>query len=536
MGIAGRTRLATPGGEKRGEMKSFLGQSSVFLLVLLTCQSVRAQCDPVFEDCSGGAELEEEAECDEVFEVCGTPAPPPCYSINDVDTDIFTPDTRQAVKVCGQGDCSEHADRGFACAPIWTCKDNRIITDGKGIIDVRTSVEEEELGCRRNSGILDVTDKKCPKTDQVCCKRPNYRAKKCEPSPAPPSTQTESDWSSCGRNGTGRLLLSGSDDPSLAQPGEFPHMCVIYRIQGGQRIYLAGASLIAPNKLLTVAHKFWVVNKGETVDHRPIIGPGQSQFYARCGEHNVKADNELLEPQETKVVAIRIHPDYNNKRVTDNLAILITEDNFVYQEHIGPVCLPQPGENFDGQTECWSSGWGADAYDSSGFFSDTLKKVEMPIVAREECEAKFRAHERFSGKNFRVHPSWLCVGGEKDSDTCKGDGGSPHVCFNKKNQYVQVGSVAWGIGCGNEIPSVYSNVPGSMCWIDWVMSCVPLADFYIDSSFAQDLRGSGSSFKSSNSLTGGQCGDWLKSNPKLSAECNIAYEIIDNRSVDQRST
>jgi len=75
-----------------------------------------------------------------------------------------------------------------------------------------------------------------------------------------------------------------------------------------------------------------------------------------------------------------------------------------------------------------------------------------------------------------------------------------------------------------------------MCWIDWVMSCVPLADFYIDSSFAQDLRGSGSSFKSSNSLTGGQCGDWLKSNPKLSAECNIAYEIIDNRSVDQRST
>ena len=90
-------------------------------------------------------------------------------------------------------------------------------------------MEEEELGCRRNSGILDVTDKKCPKTDQVCCKRPNYRAKKCEPSPAPPSTQPESDWSSCGRNGTGRLLLSGSDDPSLAQPGEFPHMCVIYR-------------------------------------------------------------------------------------------------------------------------------------------------------------------------------------------------------------------------------------------------------------------------------------------------------------------
>ena len=83
-------------------------------------------------------------------------------------------------------------------------------------------------------------------------------------------------WDQCGRNGAGRLLISGSDDPTLAQPGEFPHMCVIYRsvslaqsdrqptvvllrVQAGQRVYIGGASLIAPNKLLTVAHKFWVV-------------------------------------------------------------------------------------------------------------------------------------------------------------------------------------------------------------------------------------------------------------------------------------
>jgi len=501
------------------------------------------QCDPVFGDCG--------SECDPVFGDCGeepTPAPPPpCYSINEIDSDIFTPDTRQAVNVCGSGNCADYADYGYTCAPIWTCKNQRIITDGKGIIDVRSSVEEEEEGCYSNTGTIDVTDKKCPKTDEVCCKNPNFRATKCpklikkdEGEPKGPVTgrdpERPENWETCGRNGTGGLILTGTDDLATAQPGEFPHMCVIYRIISGQRVYVGGASLIAPNKLLTVAHKFWVVNKGETTDLRDKINPDNTEFYARCGEHNVKAEDELVDAQETEVVAIRIHPDYDTKRVTYNLAILITKDNFVYQEHIGPVCLPQPGEDFSGETECWSSGWGADAYDSSGFFSDILKKVQMPIVPRKKCQDQFRSHERFKGKRFSIHPSWMCVGGEKDSDTCKGDGGSPHVCFNKKNQYVQVGSVAWGIGCGNEIPSVYSNVPGSMCWIDWVMSCVPLADFYIDSSFAQDLRGSGSSFKSSNSLTGGQCGDWLKSNPKLSAECNIAYEIIDNRSVDQRST
>ena len=229
--------------------------------------------------------LQDPEECDAVFdEGCGGEE---CYSINDVDSDIFTPDTRQAVKVCGHGDCSEYADRGFACAPIWTCKDNRIITDGKvtstqlssaqlsslyqGIIDVRTSVEEEERGCRRNSGTIDVTDKKCPKTDEVCCKRPNYRAKQCEltPAPAPSPTQPESEWSSCGRNGTGRLLLSGSDDLTLAQPGEFPHMCVIYR-----SVSQSPDTLLSPNCSLS--------STGSRVDRESTMPGPLSLLLTNC--------------------------------------------------------------------------------------------------------------------------------------------------------------------------------------------------------------------------------------------------------------
>merc|ERR1712038_1511315 len=160
---------------ERENMLSFLPQ--FLLLFLLSWNSARgSDCDPVFDDCSGQVEALED--CDPVFDKgCGGDGvlPSDCYSINDVDSDIFTPDTRQAVKVCGQGDRSEYADRGFACAPIYTCKDNRIITDGKGIIDVRRDGDEEELGCVRNSGTIDVSDKKCPKTDEVCCKNPNFR-------------------------------------------------------------------------------------------------------------------------------------------------------------------------------------------------------------------------------------------------------------------------------------------------------------------------------------------------------------------------
>ena len=98
---------------------------------------------------------------------------------------------------------------------------------------MRSTDAESEEGCVHNSGIIDVTDKKCPKANEVCCKNPNYRATKCKEIPTAPKpnkkTRNEEVWESCGRNGTGGLVLTGIDDPSTAQPGEFPHMCVIYR-------------------------------------------------------------------------------------------------------------------------------------------------------------------------------------------------------------------------------------------------------------------------------------------------------------------
>ena len=37
---------------------------------------------------------------------------------------------------------------------------------------------------------------------------------------------------------------------------------------------------------------------------------------------------------------------------------------------------------------------------------------------------------------------------------------------------VQLGVVAWGIGCGRAgLPSVYSSVASARCWLDQVMSC-----------------------------------------------------------------
>lgn len=34
------------------------------------------------------------------------------------------------------------------------------------------------------------------------------------------------------------------------------------------------------------------------------------------------------------------------------------------------------------------------------------------------------------------------------------------------NRYVQIGAVAWGIGCRDAIPGVYTNIPLFRDWID----------------------------------------------------------------------
>ena len=62
-------------------------------------------------------------------------------------------------------------------------------------------------------------------------------------------------------------------------------------------------------------------------------------------------------------------------------------------------------------------------------------QVDMRIVPQDECKKTF---ENNGLSASRAHPSFLCVGGEPNKDTCDGDGGSPHVCFNQDNRYVLV--------------------------------------------------------------------------------------------------
>ena len=217
---------------------------------------------------------------------------------------------RQAVKVCGQGDCSEHADRGFACAPIWTCKDNRIITDGKvsselphwalirSQLSLRESLTSDGTGTRRSSAVSGTPapstclTRNVPKLTRFAVRTPTsepnsaqrsrnrHRHRKWKEVTHPQVRHSRtSPWAGTAVGGTALADFSSlarttppwrsrASSPTCASStGQSAQLSLtgsellslLLRVQEGQRVYIGGASLIAPNKLLTVAHKFWVV-------------------------------------------------------------------------------------------------------------------------------------------------------------------------------------------------------------------------------------------------------------------------------------
>ena len=70
-------------------------------------------------------------------------------------------------------------------------------------------------------------------------------------------------------------------------------------------------------------------------------------------------------------------------------------------------------------------------------YSTILKEVVVPLVKNEKCQNDLRENTRL-GIYFELDNSFICAGGQKDIDTCKGDGGSPLTCRQPKGPWFQV--------------------------------------------------------------------------------------------------
>ncbi|XP_014605835.1 PREDICTED: uncharacterized protein LOC106787732 [Polistes canadensis] len=328
------------------------------------------------------------------------------------------------------------------CVKSWLCNDGYIVNiDGAGIIDPRFTI--------------------CTNADEVCCRPPGIVGINSDSQAGSRDLVINDPVDSlavqvvCGIRGTAYAPATPYPTSSgKTYYAEFPWMVSLFIKQpDGKYLYLCGGSMINNGAVLTAAH--CVTNRESGV------------LVARFGQWNVKSTNESI--QEEYVKAIIPHPLYYNAGLFHDIAVLILNSTVNYATNVIPICLPQQGMNFAAGTRCYGTGWGSNAFGTTGEFQTELRKVDLPIVERSDCQNRLRTTNL--GQYFLLHGSFICAGGELNKDTCRGDGGGPLVCPTTTGQFIQAGIVSWGIGCGeSNIPAVYTNVAQHKQWIDQTLA------------------------------------------------------------------
>jgi len=322
------------------------------------------------------------------------------------------------------------------------------------------------------------------------------------------------DLNSCGRTNIG--IQSSNIDV-----GQVPHMCVVF-VNGH---YVAGGSLVARNQVVTLATGVNMFrNISQKLECEDLYEPEQ-EMTVKCGD--IYLQNGVETSQIRKVTNIILHPDYNLRSLTNDLAVLVVDQPFEYTETVGRVCLPEPDDDLvDEGRRCVATGHSMRG--QRGQIANQLSKLTINLMDSEECQTRLR-QDFFEGigiVNWNMDPSFICAYGEGGRDTCVGDGGGPLVCYTGDEtdslkldlmsgvdvgvQLVQVGVTAWGIQCGlTGLPSVYSSLGGqNRCWLDQVISCYDQSTPALNRAQLEFV-----------------CSDWLNGDSAATATCGCEKKL-----------
>ncbi|XP_037074844.1 phenoloxidase-activating factor 2-like [Pollicipes pollicipes] len=344
-------------------------------------------------------------------------------------TEIIAAQTGAARQYCEDG--------LYECVPFYHCDSENIVTDGRGLLDIRFGGELTDNA--KNSPTR--THSECDDFLDVCCRQPRL----AEHRKRPPAAFAPS----CGRRNPQGLdvRILGFQDHET-QFGEFPwQVALTRRDRKGRTLFVGGGSLIHRQVVLSAAHTVRMY----------------SGLQARLGEWDTQHTTEYYSHLNMAVQRVIRHPDYNGGNLHNDIALLILAAPVDLRPHMDTVCLPPPG--FTPLSDCMVTGWGMNAFGSNDY-QTVLKSLSLPLVDSSTCESALRRTRL--GAFFQLDDSFVCAGGRLGEDACTGDGGSALVCPDPADpgRYVQVGIVSWGIGCGQDgLPGVYADVRQFTGWI-----------------------------------------------------------------------
>ncbi|XP_029833635.4 chymotrypsin-like protease CTRL-1, partial [Ixodes scapularis] len=247
---------------------------------------------------------------------------------------------------------------------------------------------------------------------------------------------------------------------TAATPLEFPWQISLHliRLPNTDMGHICGGSIINKQYVDTAAHCILHGYKSP------------SNYIVVIGDQNLN----VVDPYEQRIAVanITIHPQWNPSTLNYDYALLKLARplNFTGSEKaLMPICLPTPNQEFDGMT-CTASGWGRTKdVTQGGSLSQSLQKVDLPIVAYRTCRYYYRSI------NDVVENTMICAGpkaGGKGS--CQGDSGGPLQCARSDGRYVLAGSMSWGTKCAaRRQPSVLARISTQVDWINSIAGPTP---------------------------------------------------------------
>ncbi|CAK1596227.1 unnamed protein product [Parnassius mnemosyne] len=215
-----------------------------------------------------------------------------------------------------------------------------------------------------------------------------------------------------------------------------------------------GGSLISSKYVLTAAH--CIHEKDATLSSVEItLAEYDKRTFPRDCKLNFGGEKTCIENVIIYAENIVPHPEYDDKKLYNDIALIRLRGKAPYTEFIRPICLPPL--NVDNQVfydlPLPVAGWGR----NGPYMSDIKQSTVVNLVPHDECQQYYPY----------LSASHLCAAGKTGEDTCKGDSGGPLMMLYDGKYYV-IGVVSGkraDAPCGTAVPSLYTNV---FQYIDWI--------------------------------------------------------------------